>query len=222
MAASSSRSTKLLLIRHGETDDNHNRIFQGQGGEGLNARGREQAKRLATRMSAPQRVHLHALYCSDLARARETAEILGEALGLSPIEEPAVREVDLGAWQGLDDDEVALRFPNEWDAWRNGRDIKRGGGETYAELQARVAGALERIIDKHRGQAVGVVSHGAAIKVFVAHVLGLPLSRLRFFMAATNTALNLFEIDERGAKLVIWNDAAHLRDPIVEALCSPP
>jgi len=217
-----SSSTKLLLIRHGETDDNYNRIFQGQGGEGLNARGREQAKRLAARLSAPQRIHLDALYCSDLARARETADILGEALGLSPAALPGIREVDLGAWQGLDDDEVALRFPDEWDAWRNGRDIKRGGGESYAEVQDRVASTLQRLIQNHRGQAIGAVSHGAAIKVFVAHVLGLPLERLRFFMAATNTALNLFEIDERGAKLVIWNDAAHLRDPIVEALCSPP
>lgn len=215
-------STKLLLIRHGETYDNYNRIFQGQGGEGLNARGKDQVKRLAARLSAPQRIHLHALYCSDLARARETAEILGQALGLPVIQEPGIREVDLGAWQGLDDDEVAIRFPDEWEAWTSGRDIKRGGGESYAEVKIRVAGALERLIDKHHGQVIGAVSHGAAIKVFVAHVLGLPLERLRFFMAATNTALNLIEIDERGAKLVIWNDAAHLRDPIVEALASPP
>src|SRR5687768_15102812 len=138
-------STKLLLIRHGETDDNHNRIFQGQGGEGINARGREQAKRLAARMSgAPFGVtggpveksaaaRLDVLYCSHLVRARETADILGEAFALTPIEEPGLCEVDLGAWQGLDDDEVALRFPDEWEAWRCGRDIKRGGGESYAE-----------------------------------------------------------------------------------------
>jgi probable phosphoglycerate mutase len=220
MAASS--STKLLLIRHGETDDNHNRIFQGQGGEGLNARGREQAARLAARLAGPQRVKLHALYCSDLARARETADILGQALALSPVEEPGLREVDLGAWQGLDDDEVAIRFPDEWEAWKSGRDIKRGGGESYAEVAARVAGTLDRLVEKHRGQVIGVVSHGAAIKVFVARVIGLPLERLRFFMAATNTALNLIDIGEGGAKLVIWNDAAHLRDPIIEALCAPP
>ncbi|NUQ76500.1 MAG: histidine phosphatase family protein [Polyangiaceae bacterium] len=215
-------STKLLLIRHGETEDNYNRVFQGQGGAGLNDRGKDQVKRLSARLLAPQRIHLHALYSSDLARARETAEILGLALGLPVTLEPGLREVDLGAWQGLDDDEVAVRFPDEWEAWKNGVDIKRGGGESYAEVKVRVAGALERLIEKHRGEAVGVVSHGAAIKVYVAHILGLPLGRLRFFMAATNTALNLIEIDERGARLVIWNDAAHLRDPIVEALASPP
>jgi probable phosphoglycerate mutase len=215
-------STKLLLIRHGETDDNKNRVFQGQGGSGLNARGREQAKRLAARMAGPERVHLHVLYCSDLLRARETADIVGQALGLSPTPEPGLREVNLGAWQGLDEDAIADRFPEEWEAWRSGLDIKRGGGESYAEVKERVAGTIERIVHQHRGKVIGAVSHGAAIKVFVAHVLGLPLDRLRSFMAPANTALNLVEIGERGSRLVLWNDAAHLRDPLIEALCAPP
>src|SRR6187431_3182247 len=93
-------TTKLLLIRHGETDENHRRVFQGQSGRGLNARGRDQALRLAARF---ERVGLRAaaLYCSDLERARETADLLSGTLKLEPIADPALREVHVGAWQGL-------------------------------------------------------------------------------------------------------------------------
>ena len=224
-------TTKLLLIRHGETDDNHKRVFQGQGGRGMNPRGHEQAARLAARLagggaggaSAGPAVPLRALYCSDLERARETAAAIGRALGLDPIEDPALREVNLGAWQGLNEAEVAARFPEEWRAWKAGIDVKRGGGESYAELADRMAGAVERIVARHRGEAVAAVSHGASIRVVVARVLGIGPAKLQAFQHATNTAVNLIEFDEAGgARLVVWNDAAHLRDPLHEALCAPP
>lgn len=215
-------STKLLLIRHGETDDNHNRVFQGQGGRGLNDRGRDQSARLAARL-AHARIKLDVLYCSDLDRARETAEIVGRDVGLTPVADAALREVYLGAWQGLRDSEIAERFPEEWTAWQGGRDIKRGGGESYAELKERVVGALDRLSEAHAGQALGIVSHGASIKTFVAHVLGLGFDRLRSFQAAANTSVNLVERDSRGAyRLVVWNDAAHLHDPLAQALAAPP
>src|SRR5580693_3655695 len=124
--------TQLLLVRHGETDDNRNQIFQGQLGCGLNALGRDQAARLGVRLAAGV-VRPVALCTSDLDRARETAEILGAALGLAPTLDPDLREVYLGAWQGLTHDEIAARFPDEHAAWRAGRDVRRGGGETYAE-----------------------------------------------------------------------------------------
>lgn len=215
-------STKLLLIRHGETDDNHNRVFQGQGGCGLNARGRDQSARLAARLGHA-RIKLDVLYCSDLDRARETAEIIGRDVGLTPVADAALREVYLGAWQGLRDSEIAERFPDEWAAWQGGRDIKRGGGESYAELSTRVVGALDRLSSAHAGQVLGIVSHGASIKTFVAHVLGLGFDRLRSFQAAANTSVNLVERDSRGAyRLVVWNDAAHLHDPLAQALAAPP
>jgi probable phosphoglycerate mutase len=215
-------STRLVLIRHGETDDNRALVFQGQAGRGLNARGRDQAARLAARL-ASARVRLDALYCSDLERARETAEILGAANALQPVADAELREVDLGAWQGLTRAEVQARYPEEWAAWRSGVDVPRGGGETYATLGARVSRALLRLVERHAGGAVAVVSHGAAIKTFAARVLRIEPAGMRAFQVPTNTGVCLIEHEADGSyRLVVWNDAAHLGDALVEALAAPP
>jgi probable phosphoglycerate mutase len=216
-----SERTTLLLVRHGETDDNRNHVFQGQEGSVLNARGRDQAARLAARL-ASAKARPAALYASDLSRAKETAEILGRALSLEPILDPELREIYLGAWQGLTYAEIARRFPDEWAAWRSGQDIHRGGGETYTELFDRMARAIERIARAHVGEAAIVVSHGAALKTFAGHVLGMgpgSATWLRSFRVQDNTGVSVVEWEERaGFRIAAWNDAAHLGDPVVEAL----
>jgi len=210
--------TKLILVRHGETDDNKNLVFQGQDGRGLNARGRDQAARLAARLVAAN-VKPAALYASDLDRARETAEILGRALSLVPALDPDLREVFLGEWQGLSHAEIAARFPEQWAAWQRGEDVKRGGGETYAELGARMARAVGRVAGAHPGQVAAIVSHGAAIKIFVARVLGLGTPALRAYRVSSNTGVTVVERGADGAyRLLVWNDAAHLHDAVAEAL----
>jgi broad specificity phosphatase PhoE len=210
--------TQLILVRHGETDDNARGVFQGQGGSGLNALGRDQASRLAARL-APHRAAIAAVYASDLLRARETAEIVGRAVGREPVLDPDLREVFLGSWQGLGYKEIAERFPDEWAAWRNGVDFKRGGGESYSELGARVSASIGRIAAAHPGETAVVVSHGAAIKVFIAMVFGSGLESMRRFRVSINTAVNLVERDAEGAyHLAIWNDASHLGDPLLDSL----
>jgi broad specificity phosphatase PhoE len=210
--------TTLLLVRHGETDDNKNLVFQGQLGRGLNALGRDQAARLAARLVRAV-VRPSALYASDLDRAHETAAILGGALGLEPALDADLREVYLGTWQGLAHAEIAARFPDEWAAWRAGRDIRRGGGETYAELGERMARALGRIARTHEGSAVLVVSHGAALKSFAGTVLGIGAEGQRAFRVQQNTGVTVVERrDGSPFRLMTWNDAAHLEDAVLEAL----
>ncbi len=214
--------TRLLLIRHGQTEDNHRGVFQGQSGRGLNARGREQAALLGARLSGA-RIGVHALYSSDLQRARETAEILGQALHLEPSTDPDLREVSMGAWEGLTRAEIQARFPDEWSAWQAGVDIRRGGGETYAELGARLARSLEQIAERHAGGTAAVVSHGAAIKTFTARILGITTGQVRAFQVPTNTGVCLIERATDGQhRLIVWNDAAHLGDALAEALAAPP
>ena len=207
--------TRLILIRHGETDDNYRRVFQGQSGRGLNARGREQAALLAARFG---RVGLRAtaFYCSDLERAQETADLLSGALKLTPVATPALREIHVGTWQGLGYEEISAGFPEEWEAWRRGVDFRRGGGETYAELVDRVSGAIDGMVAAHAGGTVVIVSHGAAIKVFVGRVLGLDTSALRRYRVASNTGVTVVEREDGVDNLVIWNDASHLEDPLIE------
>lgn len=197
----------LLLVRHGRTADNARRIFQGQGGRGLDDEGRRQARQLAQRLRT---AGIERIVSSDLERAAETAGILGEALGLSVELDEALREVNVGAWTGLSYGEVAERHPDEWAAWGAGHDLRRGGGETYAELALRVAAAVERISAVDGAETIVVVSHGAALRSFVCRLLGLPPQGTRVLAGMVNTAITTLQKDERGMRLMSWNDSAHL------------
>jgi probable phosphoglycerate mutase len=197
----------LLLIRHGETGWNAEQRVQGHLDVPLSERGIAQAQRLAEWLATER---LHAVYSSDLQRARVTAEII--AAGRSPvIQEPRVREATFGSFQGLSAPEIEAAFPEEYRAWR--RDSLRHrppGGETLEDLQVRCMAALADLLPKHGGQTVAVVAHGGPVRVMVCGTLGLPLEvypKLR----VENTSVSRILYASRGAILAGFNDTAHLR-----------
>jgi broad specificity phosphatase PhoE len=138
--------TTLLLVRHGETDWNAEHRWQGHADVPLNIRGREQAERLADELAGKR---IDAVYASDLSRARETAEILGERLGLSVLTDPDLREIDVGSREGLTGEEVGERA---WD------------GEGREAHEQRVMRAVRQIVENHPGQHVLVVAHGGCLR----------------------------------------------------------
>lgn len=205
----------LYLARHGETADNRNRIFQGQTGRGLNRLGQAQASRLGARLITAE---LTSIVASDLDRAAETARIVGQACGLTPTLDRDLREVDVGTWSGRGYDEVATLFPEEHAAWASGLDIRRGGGETYAELAARIERAVVRAAEANGPDArVLLVSHGGAIKSWIAALLGVSPEGLRALAGVANCGISVVERDRRGRmRLHAWNDTAHLEGLVVD------
>lgn len=204
----------LLFARHGETADNTNRVFQGQRGGGLSPRGRTQAQRLAARMRTAS---LDAIVASDLERAAETARIIGAATKLVPAFDRDLREIDVGAWSGKSYEEIKKMFPDEWAAWSAGQDIARGGGETYAAIAERVARAVSRIIASHENERVLVVSHGGAVRSYIAKILGvLGAQGMRALSGLGNASLTVIEIESERAVLRAWNDTAHLEGMSVD------
>lgn len=198
----------IILLRHGETEWNLSGRWQGQSqNTPLSDRGRTQAEIVSRRLRA---YPIRAIYSSDLLRAFETAQIIGEALGLEPIAKQGLRESDIGQWTGLTWSEIAARFPEEVAAMIAGQDVRRGGGESYSELGARLATTLEWVVARHGGQTVLLVSHGAAIRSLVAHVLGASLAQMHRLEIGGNTALSLISAGNRGLRLVSYNDTAHL------------
>src|SRR5918999_3118854 len=125
--------TTILLARHGETDWNRESRFQGHADPPLNELGRQQARELAGSLTDSG---VAAVYASPLARARETAEIVAEVLGLPVETRMALREVDVGSWQGLTREEVETRYPDDFRRWL---DAGEGwdDGESYDELGRR-------------------------------------------------------------------------------------
>jgi broad specificity phosphatase PhoE len=148
--------TTLLLVRHGETDWNAAGRLQGQTDRPLNAYGREQSKALAERLAADDG-DIAAIYASDLARARETAEIIGKRLGLPVVLDPDLREKDWGTWEGLTSEE---RLAVELE------------GESTEAHRERTVRAVERIVERHPGQQVVVVTHGGSLRRIQAAVCG--------------------------------------------------
>jgi broad specificity phosphatase PhoE len=156
----------LLLVRHGETDWNAERRWQGHADPPLNEAGRVQARELAHELASET---LAAVYSSDLVRAHETARIVAERHGLDVVVERDLREIDVGAWSGLTHDEIQVRFPQDFERWRTTGVADERGGETSEQLHARVVAAAERIAHAHAGEQVLVVSHGGALRALALH-----------------------------------------------------
>lgn len=159
----------IVLLRHGETDYNSDPIrVQGRLDIPLNERGRAQARELAQRLAAgPER--FASLYSSDLSRARETAEIIGAAIGLKALVEPRFAETDRGDWEGRTLAEIERDEPESFVAWRERpAGFRFPGGESLDEQMNRVAAALS---DVRRASALPalVACHGGTIRVALAH-----------------------------------------------------
>jgi 2,3-bisphosphoglycerate-dependent phosphoglycerate mutase len=197
---------RVFVARHGETDWNRDGRWQGQGGPGLNDTGRIQARALAMRLSA---LRVDALSSSDLARASETAEIAATTTGLTPVLDSGLREVDVGDWRGLTRDDVAKRDPDGYRRWLEG-EAGWAGGETYAEMHARVIAAVERIVAASAVGRIAVISHGGGVRALAAHAVGLPKhDRLRI-EGARNCSLTTLLYGPDGVRLVGYNDDGHL------------
>jgi probable phosphoglycerate mutase len=162
---------RILLVRHGETAWNVAHRLQGHTDIELNDAGRAQARSLAAAVAG---AGLAAVVTSDLARARETGQIIAAALGLAdPAVDPDLRERRFGVFEGLTRDECAVRYPDAWRAWQAQRGAPPGGEERPLAV-ARLAGALARIAAAGGGPAL-VVSHGGVMRLWLMDLLGAPV-----------------------------------------------
>jgi broad specificity phosphatase PhoE len=151
----------MYLARHGQTAYNAERRFQGQGPVPLDETGRAQALALAEQAEAYE---FAALWCSPLRRARETADVVAQRIGLTPREDPRLMETDAGDWTDRTFAEIEARAPTEFARWVGG-DPTFGfpGGESFAVQGVRVAAAL---YDIKRAEAPAlVVCHGGVIRI---------------------------------------------------------
>lgn len=160
--------TTILLARHGETDWNREGRFQGHADPPLNATGHAQAAELAAELKD---VELAAVHSSPLRRALETAQRVAAEHGLEPVAVDALREVDVGSWQGLTRPEIETRYPEQFARWL---DYDQGweDGESYEEMGRRAVAALLELAAAHAGERVLAVTHGGPIRAAIAFADG--------------------------------------------------
>ncbi len=164
--------TRLVLLRHGQTDDNLAARMQGHGDTPLNETGRAQARAASVALRERE---FSAIYSSDLSRATETAHIVAEPHGLPVTQDARLREIDLGSWSGRLFKDVAAEQPNFVSDYLAGKDFRRSPtGETMAELIQRAMPAIDDIVAAHQNEQVLVVSHGLVTLHLILELLGQP------------------------------------------------
>jgi broad specificity phosphatase PhoE len=190
--------TRILLARHGETDWNAERRWQGHADQPLNDTGRAQARELAAALAGRG---IDVVYSSDLARAHETAEIVGAHLGLPVETDVRLREVDVGDWSGRRHPELELEEPEGFTRWQSGG---KGwnGGESYEEMGERVVAAVLDLARRHPGETVLIVSHGGSIRACRASASGMTYADHRVHERDSLQNCDVVELHFRDGRLV--------------------
>lgn len=209
-------ATRLILVRHGETEYTAQRRYSGRGDVALSLAGLAQAQAVANRVAALAGAEA-VVVSSPLARCRRTAEEIAQRLASAhdlahvpvTVDESFV-ECDFGEWEGLTFNEVRERWPEQMREWLASPEVAPPGGESFVEVAARVGPAVDRLVSSHPGRAVVVVSHVSPIKLL-----------LRDALAASDAFLHRLFLDAAGISIVDrWpdggiavrtvNDTAHL------------
>lgn len=198
--------TQFWLVRHGSTDALEQGVLAGRASSaGLNAQGRAEVDALAERLAGTA---VHALYVSPIPRTLETARAIAARVGLEPIEHAALLELDFGHWTGK-----RLAELEREERWRLFNSFRSGtripGGELMLDVQARAVGVLLELRAHHPAEHVMVVTHGDVIRAVLCCLLGMPVD---FFarLEISPASLSRVELGERGARVLCFNDVAHL------------
>jgi len=207
-----------VLWRHGRTRWNADGRFQGQLDSPLEAAGLADLE-LAAQVLAqlpPARI-----LTSTAGRAIGSAAYLEKETGLAAEPRPELQEIWVGAWQGLSHDEVRERFPDEYAAWVRGEDIRRGGGETYAEVADRAAGLLTREVEAAApGEVIVVVCHGGTVRAVIGKLLDLPYDMWWRLAPLGNARWSVLLHTDRGFRLAEHN--AGVTEPVDRSRVAAP
>jgi alpha-ribazole phosphatase len=198
----------FYLVRHGETEWNAENRMCGRTDVPLSEAGRRQAKSLAARLKP---IPFEALYSSPLERALETARLISEHLGLQPILDERLVELDYGQWEGRTLAEIMESDPKTYRAWdADPGQVAPPGGESGLEAQQRVVSFLDSLAAGHPQRHVLVAFHKTVCRLAICHALGMSPSEYRRRLVVSNAALSIIQTQPYGWQLITFNDTSHL------------
>jgi len=202
---------KLLITRHGETEWNLIRRYQGQSDIPLNQKGIQQAEQIAKRLSSEK---IDAIYSSDLCRTVDTAQAISAFHALEIAKDDRWRELSFGKWEGLNHEEINASWHDEVTKWYSDPvNSSPPNGETLLQLAGRIHSALDELKDKHKDETVLIVSHSGAIQALLCLALGVDLSRYWQFRPL-QASLTILSYYPEGACLHLFNDTSHLQEKL--------
>ncbi|MCJ7618875.1 MAG: histidine phosphatase family protein [Anaerolineae bacterium] len=201
------KETRVVLMRHGETEWNRVERFRGRIDIDLNETGRRQALLTAQRLSGWQ---IGAIYSSPLQRALQTAQPIAEACGLRVAILEGMTDVDYGVWAGLSAEEARAQYPEVYETWVHTPLLARfAQGESLRQVQDRAWSALEGISSGHEGETILLVSHVVVNRVLICSALGL-VDDAFWRVGQDNAAINVLQGANGRYRVLLLNDTCHL------------
>lgn len=196
------------LVRHGQTVWNTLGQTQGHGNSPLTELGIQQAKDLA---EALKEYPIDIIYCSDLGRAVETAEIIGKELNIEIHPTESLREMGFGVWEGMPLREIKKIYPESFKMWRNEPEkVHIEGGETLDMIKQRQDKLIEELNKKYKNKHILLVSHSVTVRVMLLSFLESHVRNI-YRIKQDNTALNIVEYRNYGPVIMKMNDTRHLK-----------
>ena len=186
--------TRVIFVRHGEAEGNVSHNFHGHFNSNLTPNGYAQAERAAQRLKDEL---IDVIYASDLTRTLETAKPIAKIKNLDIHLDEQLREINGGDWENVAWDELPNLHKESYDNWLNSPHLLvMPNGESMVDFQDRLLSAVKRIVQKHEGENICIVTHGTAIKVMLCEYYGKLLSEMPEMLWHDNASISIVEFDD--------------------------
>ena len=197
----------IYIVRHGQTEWNLLGKTQGHGNSDLTPKGIEQAELLADSMT---KYPIDYIYSSDLGRAYQTAEIIGNKLNIEVEKTEALREMNFGTWEGIIIKDIIEEDPELYKMWRNEPHLaKIPQGETLSQIKERTDAFIKEINEKYDGKHIVLVTHSLCARIMLLSFLDSDVKNI-YRINQANTALNIIELRDYGPVVMKMNDTTHI------------
>ena len=197
----------IYIVRHGQPEWNLLGKTQGHGNSDLTPKGIEQAELLADSMT---KYPIDYIYSSDLGRAYQTAEIIGNKLNIEVEKTEALREMNFGTWEGRIIKDIIEEDPELYKMWRNEPHLaKIPQGETLSQIKERTDAFIKEINEKYDGKHIVLVTHSLCARIMLLSFLDSDVKNI-YRINQANTALNIIELRDYGPVVMKMNDTTHI------------
>lgn len=201
----------IYIVRHGQTEWNLLGKTQGHGNSDLTPKGIEQAELLADSMT---KYPIDYIYSSDLGRAYQTAEIIGNKLNIEVEKTEALREMNFGTWEGRIIKDIIEEDPELYKMWRNEPHLaKIPQGETLSQIKERTDAFIKEINEKYDEKHIVLVTHSLCARIMLLSFLDSDVKNI-YRINQANTALNIIELRDYGPVVMKMNDTTHIINDI--------
>ncbi|MCF8002070.1 MAG: alpha-ribazole phosphatase [Halanaerobiales bacterium] len=201
-------ATKIVLIRHGETEWNKSSKYQGNIDIELNKKGQKQARELFEYLKDEK---FDLIYSSTLKRAYHTVKDIAEYQKKDIITSPDLMEIDFGEWEGSTFSEIEKKYPKLAKKWaKDPTCCKPPQGEHISEVEKRVGKTIDQIIDQNEDKKILIATHGGIVRIIIAYLLDLPLNRI-FSIEVDNVSISRIKLYKHYPVIKLLNSTHHLK-----------